>query len=157
MFTSKDERVSGTLQRLHANGFWMVLAVTVIYVVVMSAFVKAPYEVYEFAIYLVAAMLLYVTLMPVLVGLIEKDMTPLKTVFLSSASCGLVVGVLVTINNMMNYADHYQKEQLHMLVPVFIISTISAMLITLFIIVPIVLLNNWRQNDIERQLDNSEF
>lgn len=157
MFTNKDERVTATLQRLYTAGFWLILTVAVIYVVLMSAMLKAPYHEYAFAIYLLAGIILYIAVAPILVGIIEKETMSIKTGLLSSSICGLIVGIIVTINNLANYASHYKNEQVFMLIPIFIISALSAMVITMMIIVPILLLNNWRQNEIERNLDDSEF
>lgn len=157
MFRNKDERISAALQRLYATGFWSILVVTLLYVVVMSTVVHAPYHEYASAFYLLAGIILYLTITPILVGLIEKDTTPLRTVLFTSGTCGIVVGLMVTVNNVMSYSDHYKNDQLYMLIPVFAISTIGAIIISLFIIFPIVYFNNWRQNEIERKLDKSEL
>lgn len=157
MFINKDERVSKVLQRLYAIGFWILLAITSVYVLIMSVVVNAPYEKYVAGLFLLGGIIMYLTITPILAGLIEKDVTPFRTVLLSSAVCGLVVGILVTINNMMNYSEFYKNEHVYMLIPIFLISTISAIVISLVIIVPIVRFNNWRQDEIERKLDESEL
>lgn len=157
MFTGKDERVNTTLTRLYSFGFWGIFVIASLYLITMSLFIKAEYREYSFAIYLLVLMMIYVTLAPIFVGIIEEQPKPLKVILISSSVTGLVSGGLTTFNNFLTYHEAYANEHVYMLVPVLIISTISGTILSLLIISLVVLINNWRQKKIKTDLDKSEF
>lgn len=148
-----DERIEEEQRRITSSGFWVVLSILSISLIIQVNVLKADFSQYAVELFTIIFMLVYVGLGYIIKGIEWNPKLALANPIVFSFIVGIGVTLLNAMTNYSRYTKVYEQKGLSLYLFVLALTFGFAFIVALILSISFKCLMKWRQKKIEQELN----